>query len=73
MTATNPSNPPTIAGNTYPATRAGFVAFLDEANRVRADGYELVTLVRLERAIAAVYRRKADGATTSGDRFFEDE
>jgi len=50
---------PTISGSIFPATKEGFKEFLLEANRVEADGYAFLTLVRLDTGIAAIYRRGA--------------
>jgi hypothetical protein len=52
-----------------PATKAGFTELIAEANRVAADGYELVTVVRLDTAIAGVFRRRSN--SQSGGSFFE--
>ena len=62
-----------VCGSIYPATNEGFAKFLLEANSQEADGYELVTLVRLDKSIASVYRRKAAVASATEPKaaFFE--
>jgi hypothetical protein len=52
----------------HPATALGFAACLEEANKVSVDGYELVTIVRLESHIAAVFQKRTSQAS---DSFFE--
>lgn len=45
-----------ILGAVYPATTEGFQRFLLEANQKEAEGYQLQTLVRLDKGIASVFR-----------------
>lgn len=56
---------PAVVGATYPGTVQGFARFLKKANQADADGYELVTLVKLEKKLAAVWRRRGDGKKVS--------
>lgn len=56
---TKTSRPP-ILGETYPGTVKGFTAFLKKANEVHFIGYELVTLVKLDRKLAAVWKLRRD-------------
>ena len=68
----NPSEPPSITGSTYHPTPAGFAEFLAEASQMDAAGYEVVTLVRLTRHLAAVFRRRAPKNPKPGGSFYED-
>jgi hypothetical protein len=61
-----------VCGSVYPATMDGFKAFLAEANRVVNDGFELVTLVRLEKGIASVFRRGKRVPVAPAANFFDD-
>lgn len=63
MTAT-PSEE-AIFGEVFPATAAGFAAAIAHANDMKRKGYRLVTLVRLDKALAAVYE-KSTTSTSSG-------
>lgn len=55
--------PDMVRGTLEPATRDGFVELMKKANAFLASeegkGYRLLTIVRLEKAIAAVYTRTA--------------
>lgn len=53
---------PAIVGATYPGTVQGFSRFLQKAIQADAGGYELVTLVKLEKKLAAVWKLRK-GAT----------
>ena len=66
---TKPYKLPPVSGCLYDANASGFGKLLVEANRVVADGYELVTVVRLDSKIAGVFRRRAKGPQSGG--FFE--
>lgn len=48
---------PPVCGSIHAATGEGFKALLEEANRVASDGYDLVTVVRLDKGIAGIFRR----------------
>lgn len=61
---------PLVTGATYAATPQGFMRMLAEANLVAKEGWHLVSLVRLESAIAVLYRRVGTSAPT---QFFEEE
>jgi hypothetical protein len=68
--ATTKHNPPPISGCVHAATVNGFLKLIAEANRVEADGYELVTIVRLDtQQIAGVFRRRPQPREAGG--FFE--
>jgi hypothetical protein len=65
-----------VEGSLFAATKEGFQQLLDEANEI-ADRYRLVTVVRLDKAIAAVYVEHSDATAPptpvpSGSSFFED-
>jgi len=47
---------PAILGATYPATVKGFGAFIAKANEADTIGYELMTLVKVETKLAAVWK-----------------
>lgn len=47
-----------ILGKTFPATEAGFSEHIVYANVMELNGYELVSLVRLDTKIAATYKRR---------------
>lgn len=67
-----PSEKPAICGSIHPATAEGFREFLREANEAARDGYDLVTLIRLEKGMASVFRRARRVATDAPGSFFED-
>jgi len=50
---------PAILGATYPATMSGFAAFIEKANEAHAIGYELATLVKVEKKLAAVWKLRS--------------
>ena len=50
---------PSIKGEVYKATKEGFAELLADANRFAAT-HSLVTVVRLDKALAAVYERKPE-------------
>jgi hypothetical protein len=54
-----------IAGDVYPATREGFRSLLAVANEKEAEGYVLVTIVRLESSLAVVYRKAKTPASAA--------
>jgi hypothetical protein len=63
---------PRIAGAVHPATTEGFRKFLQEANRVERDGYELIAVVPLGPQIGAVFRRRKMGTSVdTNNSFFE--
>ena len=47
-----------VCGSVHPATRDGFKALLTDANLRHMEGYEIVTVVRLDKGIAALFRLK---------------
>jgi len=61
---------PHISGAVYDATVAGFVRMIAEANIATTQGWQLTHFTRLEKSLAALYRRSGVGAPTS---FFEPE
>lgn len=63
-----------VAGAVHRATVEGFKKMLVEANRVAEDGYELVTIVPLEKGqLGCVFRRGArtEEPNAAHDSFFE--
>jgi hypothetical protein len=62
-----------IGGALYQATVEGFKSFLQEANRLDGQGYDLIVLTRLDTQIAAVYRRRGAqvGEAEQFGSFFE--
>lgn len=75
MTTTKKSEADMVKGDLEPATREGFVALLAKANLFLAKeenaDYRLLTIVRLEKAIAAVFVRV--GAKKSITQFWEED
>lgn len=63
-TKTKTSRPP-ILGETYDGTVKGFKAFLVKANAAHLIGYELLTLVKLDRKLAAVWKLRRDAPSDS--------
>ena len=60
------SEPPEIKGTHHPATAAGFAQLINEANKI-TEVYRLVTVVRLDKVLAAVYEKRP---RKTGDSFF---
>lgn len=54
-----------IIGEVFPATAVGFAKAIAHANDMKKNGFRLVTLVRLDKALAAVYE-KSTTSTSSG-------
>ena len=44
-----------ITGETYPATKQGFIDLIKDANRKKAESVKLITIVKLDKTIAALY------------------
>jgi len=67
--------PDRVRGNLEPATREGFTRLVDGANTFLAKeenaGYRLLTIVRLEKAIAAVFVRVSAKPTIT--EFWEED
>ncbi len=61
-----------VCGSVHPATSDGFRALLTEANLREKDGYEIVTVVRLDKGIAVLFRLRRDPSTGSFHHFFGD-
>lgn len=57
-----------VTGSVYDASEAGFLRFLADANKAHADGYELVTLVRMGNKLAGVFKVRPPDPSPS---FFE--
>ena len=51
-------NSPPICGALHPATKAGFVALLREANDALTIGYDLIGLFPIEKQMGVVYRKR---------------
>lgn len=64
-----------IMGATYPATTGGFKKFLAEANIRWTEGYRLMSLVKIEKKMAAVFvlADAAPGANPSYSSFAGEE
>ncbi len=61
-----------ILGSTKPATREGFKALIEEANRASERGYDLLSLCQLKGELAAVFvRRDVEQLPTAAAPFFE--
>lgn len=57
---------PAVLGATYQATVLGFAKFIMKANEADAVGYELVTLVKVEKKLAVVWKLRR-GAPPDGE------
>lgn len=65
---------PAIIGGLFAPTQEGFKRLLEDANKQQRRGYEVVSIVRLEKKIAVVYRRAVfDGESKPYDNFVGDE
>ncbi len=56
-----------VTGKAYPASKKGLEDLLEDANGL-ADKYRLVTVVRLDNAMAAIYEARPP---KEGDSFFD--
>jgi len=61
-----------VHGEIYLATKKGFAQFLQHANLLHRKGYELVTLVPVERSLAAVWKRVREADLEYGSFVGED-
>ncbi len=62
---------PYIAGALYAANPQGFKKMLVEANKVRLEGYSLITIMPVGQEIGAVYRRDQEVLVEDNNSFFE--
>jgi hypothetical protein len=62
-----------VCGSVHPATSDGFRALLTEANLREKDGYEIVTVVRLDKGIASLFRLRRDQSVAPFRSFFGDD
>ncbi len=61
-----------VTGSLFNATAEGFRMMLVDINKAHANGYELITIVRLDKKIAAVLRRTGKPVESYGS-FLGDE
>lgn len=77
MAETKSEAPEMVRGNLEPATREGFVELIRKANSFLAspagEGYRLLTITRLEKAIAAVFVRGATKGAPKITEFWEED
>lgn len=66
MTSDAKKKPPAVVGATYDATTSGFVTMIAEANARLAEGYQLLSIFKLDKKLAAVFvHHKAKPLTTT--------
>ena len=60
-----------VAGALYPSTKDGFAKMLSEANKAAKQGYELVTIVRVDAQLGAVFQLRQGREPPLDNSFFE--
>lgn len=51
-------NSPAICGSLHPATKEGFISLLREANDALVANYDLIGFERIEKKLAAIYKKR---------------